>query len=150
MAERTVLLHRVLTAPAERVYRAFIDPAALARWLPPHGFTATVHEMDARVGGTCRISFTNFTTKNSHSFRLKFVELTPNTRIRYVDTFDDPSLPGEMPVDVSLREFNGGTELRVKQENIPAAIPLEMCYLGWQESLGMLAKLVEPTIPDGP
>lgn len=148
-AANTVHLHRVLRAPAERVYRAFLDPEALARWLPPHGFTAKVHAMEARAGGTYRMSFTNFGTGSSHSFHGKYVELTPHERIRYTDTFDDPALPGEMAVTVKLRSFEGGTELEIEQSGIPAAIPLEMCYVGWQESLSMLALLVEPSIPDG-
>ncbi|HET6681094.1 MAG TPA: SRPBCC family protein [Gemmatimonadaceae bacterium] len=145
----TVQLHRVLQAPPERVYRAFITPDAMARWLPPHGFTATVHEMDARVGGKHRMSFTNFGTGNSHSFGGTYVELTPNERIRYTDRFDDPNLPGEMQITVTLRAVEGGTEIAIEQAGIPDAIPVSMCYLGWQESLGMLAKLVEPDIPDG-
>ena len=149
-AANTVRLHRVLRAPAERVYRAFLDPDAFARWLPPNGFTATVHEMDARVGGAFRMSFTNFSTGNSHSFHGTYVELTPNERIRYTDVFDDPGLPGEMAVTVKLRAFEGGTEMEIEQSGIPAAIPVEMCYLGWQESLKMLARIVEPNIPDGP
>lgn len=148
-SDRTVRLHRVFTAPAERIYRAFTDADAYARWLPPHGFTAKVHEMDVRVGGGFRMSFTNFTTGNSHAFRGTYVELVPNERIRHTDTFDDPGMPGDMTVTVDLRAFEGGTELTISQTNIPPAIPVEMCYLGWQESLGMLAKLVEPNIPDG-
>ena len=143
----TVRLHRVLRAPAERVYRAFLDPDAMAKWLPPNGFTGKVHQMDARVGGGYRMSFTNFGTGQSHSFGGKYVELTPHTRIRYTDRFDDPNLPGEMSVVVALRPVAGGTELTVVQEGIPAVIPAEMCYLGWQESLTLLANLVEPTIP---
>jgi uncharacterized protein YndB with AHSA1/START domain len=145
----TVRLHRVLKASAERVYRAFIEPEAMAKWLPPHGFTGKVHEMDARVGGGYRMSFTNFGTGSSHSFRGKYVELTPHERLRYTDQFDDPNLPGEMQVTISLRKVLCGTELSIVQEGIPAAIPVEMCYLGWQESLAMLANLVEPEIPDG-
>jgi uncharacterized protein YndB with AHSA1/START domain len=147
-AANTVRLHRVLRAPAERVYRAFIDPAAMAKWLPPHGFTGKVHEMDARVGGGYRMSFTNFSTGKSHSFGGRFVELTPYERIRYTDRFDDPGLPGEMQVTVALRKVDFGTELGVVQEGVPAVIPLEACYLGWQESLVLLAQLVEPEIPD--
>ena len=145
----TVRLHRVLRAPAERVYRAFLDPDAMVKWLPPHGFTGTVHEMDARVGGGYRMSFTNFGSGTSHSFGGKYLELTPNERLRYSDRFDDPNLPGEMHVTVTLRKVIGGTDLDIVQEGIPAVIPVEMCYLGWQESLTMLAKLVEPEIPDG-
>lgn len=145
----TVKLHRVLQAPAERIYKAFLDPDAMAKWLPPHGFTGKVHEMDASVGGAHRMSFTNFTTGKSHSFGGTYVELTPHERIRYTDKFDDPNLPGEMQVTVSLRPVVCGTELYIVQENIPTAIPVEMCYLGWQESLSQLAHLVEPEIPDG-
>lgn len=145
----TVRFHRVLRAPAERVYRAFLDPDAKAKWMPPHGFTGNVHEMDARVGGRYRMSFTNFGTGKSHSFGGTYVELTPHERIRYTDKFDDPNLPGEMNVTVTLRQVSCGTELEIVQEGIPAVIPTEMCYLGWQESLTMLAQLVEPEIPDG-
>jgi uncharacterized protein YndB with AHSA1/START domain len=145
----TVRFHRVLRAPAERVYRAFLDPEAMVKWLPPHGFTGKVHEMDARVGGGHRMSFTNFTTGKGHSFGGTYVELTPHERIRYTDKFDDPNLPGEMNVTVTLRQVSCGTELEIVQEGIPAVIPTEMCYLGWQESLTMLAQLVEPEIPDG-
>ena len=145
----TVRLHRVLTAPPERVYRAFLDPAALARWLPPHGFTATVHELDARVGGKHRVSFTNFSTGSSHSFGGTYTELTPPERIRYTDKFDDANMPGEMAVTVTFRKVSCGTELEIEQSGIPAVIPVEMCYLGWQESLGMLARVVEPDISDG-
>lgn len=148
-ATNTIRLHRVLRAPAERVYRAFIDPAAMVKWLPPHGFTGKVHEIDARVGGGYRMSFTNFTTGSSHSFGGKYVELTPHERIRYTDKFDDPNLPGEMKVTILLRKVSCGTDLDITQEGVPAAIPAEMCYLGWQESLQMLAHLVEPEIPDG-
>ncbi|WP_334179577.1 SRPBCC family protein [Pseudoxanthomonas sp.] len=145
----TVRLHRVLRAPPERVYRAFLDPGALVKWLPPHGFTGTMHEMDARVGGGYRMSFTNLGTGSSHSFTVKYVELVPNERIRHTDTFDAPGLPGEMQVTVTLKKSIVGTELNVVQEGIPAAIPVDFCYLGWQESLELLAKLVEPEIPDG-
>lgn len=144
----TVRLHRVLRAPAERIYRAFLDADAMAKWLPPHGFTATVHEMDARVGGGFKMSFTNFTSGKGHSFHGRYVELTPHTCIRYVDQFDDPNLPGEMPVTVSLRAVSCGTEVNIVQEGLPAVIPVEMCYMGWQESLLQLAQLVEPEIPD--
>lgn len=145
----TVRLHRVLRAPAERVYKAFLDPDAMAKWLPPHGFTGKVHQMDARVGGGYRMSFTNFSTGKSHSFGGTYTELTPNERLRYTDRFDDPNLPGEMNVTITLRKVLCGTELTIVQEGIPAVIPAEMCYLGWQESLTMLAHLVEPEIPDG-
>src|SRR5690606_20449494 len=127
--------HRVLRAPADRVYRAFLDPDALVKWLPPHGFTAKVHEMDARVGGRHRMSFTNFTTGTSHSFGGRYLELTPGERIRYTDRFDDPNLPGEMEITVTLRKVEGGTELEIVQGPLPEMIPLESCYLGWQESL---------------
>jgi uncharacterized protein YndB with AHSA1/START domain len=145
----TVRLHRVLRAPAERVYRAFLDPAAMVKWLPPHGFTGTVHSMDARVGGGYRMSFTNFGSGKSHSFGGTYVELTPHERLRYTDKFDDPNLPGEMQVTVTLRKVMCGTELSIIQEGIPAAIPAEMCYLGWQESLNQFAALIEAEIPDG-
>jgi uncharacterized protein YndB with AHSA1/START domain len=144
----TVTLHRVLRAKPDRVYRAFLDPEAKAKWLPPHGFTGKVHEMDAKVGGGYRMSFTNFSTGRSHSFRGKYVELRPGELLRYTDTFDDPGLPGEMQVTVTLRAVSVGTELRIVQEGIPDVIPVEACYLGWQESLELLGKLVEPEIPD--
>ena len=144
-----VRLHRVLRAPPERVYRAFLDPDAIVKWLPPHGYTAKVHHMDARVGGSHRMSFTNFSTGNSHAFGGRYVELTPHERIRYTDQFDDPAMPGEMLVTISLAAVACGTELTITQEGIPPAIPLEYCYLGWQESLSLLAHLVEPEIPDG-
>jgi len=145
----TVRLHRVLRAPPQRVYRAFLDPDAMARWLPPFGFIGKVHELDARVGGRHRMSFTNFGTGKSHSFGGEFLELVPNERIRYTDRFDDAGLTGEMRVTVSLRAVVCGTDLAIVQEGIPAAIPVEMCYLGWQESLTMLAHLAEPEIQDG-
>lgn len=145
----TVRLHRVLRAPADRVYRAFLDPDALARWSPPHGFTGKVHTMDARVGGGYSMSFTNFGTGKSHSFKVTFLELVPNERIRAVDVFDDANLPGEMQVTTTLRKVVCGTEIEIVQTGIPDMIPVEMCYLGWQESLTMLASLVEPEIPDG-
>jgi len=148
-ATNTIRLHRVLRAPPDRVYRAFIDPAAMVKWLPPHGFTGKVHELDARVGGGYRMSFTNFTTGSSHSFGGKYVELTPHERIRYTDKFDDPNLPGEMKVSIILRKVSCGTDLDITQEGVPAVIPAEMCYLGWQESLELLRHLVEPEIPDG-
>ncbi|MDH4108188.1 MAG: SRPBCC family protein [Gammaproteobacteria bacterium] len=151
MADKTssVRLHRVLRAPPERIYRAFLDPDAMARWLPPHGFTGKVHAIDARVGGSYRMSFTNFATGHTHAFGGTYQELVPHTRIRYNDRFDDPGLPGEMRVTVTLKAVSCGTELDVVQDGIPAVIPPEMCYLGWQESLGQLANLVEPEIPDG-
>jgi len=145
----TIRLHRVLRAPAERVYRAFLDPEAMAKWLPPHGFIGKVHESDVRVGGGYRMSFTNFGTGTRHAFGGTYVELTPHTRIRYTDKFEDPNLPGEMRVTVTLREVSCGTELEVVQEGVPAVIPREQCYLGWQESLAQLAELVDPQIPDG-
>jgi uncharacterized protein YndB with AHSA1/START domain len=145
----TVRLHRVLRAPADRVYRAFLDPDAMVKWLPPHGFTGKVHSMDARVGGGYRMSFTNFSTGNSHFFGAKYVELTPGERIRHTDKFEDPNMPDEMQVTITLRKVMCGTELEIVQEGIPAAIPVEFCYLGWQESLTLLAQVVEPEIPDG-
>ncbi|MBX7105227.1 MAG: SRPBCC family protein [Gemmataceae bacterium] len=148
-SDRTVRLHRVLRAPAERVYRAFLDPDAMCKWLPPHGFTGKVHEMDARVGGGYRMSFTNFGTGKSHSFGGRYVELTPGERIRYTDQFENPDMPGQMQVTITLRKVLCGTEISITQEGIPAAIPLEFCYLGWQESLALLAHVVEPEIPDG-
>lgn len=150
MPGNTIRLHRVLKAPPERVYRALIDPDAMARWLPPHGFLGRVHELDARVGGRYRMSFTNFGTGTTHSFGGVFSELTPNVRVRYTDRFDDPNLPGEMAVTYSLRAVSCGTELTIEQVGVPDVIPPEMCYLGWQESLAQLADLVEPQIPDGP
>jgi uncharacterized protein YndB with AHSA1/START domain len=137
----------VLRAPADRVYRAFLDPDAMTKWLPPHGFVGKVHEMNARVGGGYRMSFTNFGTGKTHSFGGTYVELTPHERISYTDRFDDPNLPGEMQVTIQLRKVLCGTELDVVQEDLPAAIPVEFCYLGWQESLALLAHLVEPEIP---
>ena len=144
----TIKLHRVLKAPAERVYRAFLDAAAMSKWLPPNGFTCQVHHLDPKVGGTYKMSFTNFTTGNSHSFGGKYLELTPNELLRYSDRFDDPNLPGEMMTTVTLKKVSVGTELHIVQEGVPAAIPAEACSLGWQESLILLAKLVEPEIPD--
>jgi uncharacterized protein YndB with AHSA1/START domain len=143
----TVRLHRVMRAPPEVVYKAFVDADALARWLPPYGFTAKVHQMDAKVGGTFRMSFTNFRTGNGHSFGGSYLELIPGQRLRYTDKFDDPNLPGEIVVTVDLKKVSCGTEINVVQEGIPDVIPLEMCYLGWQESLKQLATLVEPDIP---
>ncbi len=148
MPENSVHLHRVLRAKPEHVYRAFLDPDAMARWLPPNGFTGRVHSLDAREGGHYSMSFTNFSSGNSHSFGGTFHELVPNEKIRYTDRFDDPNLPGEMQTTVRLREVSCGTELDIVQEGIPAMIPLELCYLGWQESLAQLALLVEPEIPD--
>jgi len=148
MSTNAVRLHRVLRATAERVYRAFLDADAMAKWLPPHGFTGKVHHIDAKVGGTYKMSFTNFSTGHSHSFGGKYLELAPNERIRHTDKFDDPNLPGEMQTTVSLRKVPPfGTELDIVQEGIPDAIPLEACYLGWQESLTLLAQLVEAEIP---
>ena len=146
--DNTVRLHRVLRAPAKHVYRAFIESGARCKWLPPYGFFAEVQENDIRIGGSYRMSFTSFRSGQTHSFGGTYVELTPHTRIRYSDKFDDPNLPGEMQVTVTLREVMCGTELTVVQENIPPQIPAEMCYLGWQESLAQLATLVEPVIPE--
>jgi uncharacterized protein YndB with AHSA1/START domain len=148
MPTGTVRLHRVLTASPERVYRAFLEPDAMAKWLPPYGFTCQVHHMEARVGGTFRMSFRNFGTGNGHSFGGAYLELVPYEKIRYTDRFDDPNLPGQMIATVTLRAVACGTELTDVQEGIPEVIPVEMCYLGWQESLAQLAKLVEPVIPD--
>jgi uncharacterized protein YndB with AHSA1/START domain len=146
MATGTVRLHRVLRAPPERVYRAFVNADAMAKWLPPNGFTGRVHHMDAKVGGTFRMSFENFTTQRSHAFGGEYLELVPNERISYTDKFDDPNLPGVMKTTVSLKPVAVGTELSVVQEGIPEVIPVEACYLGWQESLVLLAKLVEAEI----
>ena len=145
----TVTLHRVFKAPPERLYRAFLDPDAMVKWLPPHGFTGKVHHMDARVGGSHKMSFTNFGTGSSHSFGGTYLELVPGEVIRYNDQFDDPNLPGQMHVTVRLKAVMCGTELSIVQEGIPDAIPVEFCYLGWQESLTLLAHVVEPEIPDG-
>ena len=147
MPTNTVRFHRVLRAPAERIYRAFLNADALAKWLPPNGFTGKVHHLDAKVGGTYKMSFTNFTTGNSHSFGGEYLELLPNERIRHTDKFDDPNLPGTMQVTVSFRKVSCGTELNIVQEGIPEVIPPEACYLGWQESLALLAELVEAEIP---
>jgi len=147
MPTGTVRLHRVLRAKPERVYRAFLDADGMAKWLPPHGFTCKVHHMDAKVGGTYKMSFTNFSTGSGHAFGGTYLELAPHERIRYTDAFDDPKLPGEMMTTVALKAVACGTELQVVQEGIPEVIPTEMCYLGWQESLEQLAKLVEPEIP---
>src|SRR5919106_2892850 len=143
-----IKLHRVVKAPAERVYRALIDPSAIAKWLPPNGFTCQVHHLEATVGGTYKMSFTNFSTGNSHSFGGEYLELKPNERIRNTDRFDDPNLPGEMITTVDFKQVSVGTELNIVQEGVPAAIPAEACYLGWQESLKLLAQLVEAEIPD--
>jgi len=148
MSTNTVKLHRVLRAPPERVYRAFLEPEALAKWLPPYGFTCRVHHMEAQVGGTFKMSFTNFGTGNGHSFGGEYLELVPASKICYTDKFDDANLPGTMKTTVTLKPVACGTELHIVQEGIPAAIPVEMCYLGWQESLAQLAILVEPNIPD--
>lgn len=147
MTTNSVRLHRIIRAPAKRVYRAFLDADALAKWMPPHGFTARVHHIDAQVGGTYRMSFTNFSTGQTTAFGGKYLELVPNERIRNTDLFDDPNLPGEMVTTVSMREVSCGTELEIVQEGIPAAFPLEGCYLGWQESLTLLAQMVEAEIP---
>lgn len=147
MPTGTVHLHRVLRAPPERVYRAFLDAAALSKWLPPHGFTCQVHAMDATVGGTFRLSFTNFATGHSHSFGGEYLELESAKRIVYTDRFDEPNLPGELTVSVTLEAVSCGTDLKVVQQGIPEAIPVEMCTLGWQDSLAQLAALVEPAIP---
>ena len=143
----TIRLHRVIKTTPEKVYRAFLDPAAQTKWLPPHGFTCTVHQMDARVGGSFRMSFTNFSTGHSHAFGGTYVELVPNERLRYTDRFDDPNLPGEILVTVTLRGNPFGMEVHIVQEGVPDVIPPEACYLGWQESLQLLAQLVEPNIP---
>ena len=149
MANNTVRLHRVLRAPPQRVYKAFLDPHAKARWLPPYGFLGQMHEDNPTVGGTYRMSFINFGTGSSHSFHGKYVELVPGERIRYTDQFDDPGMPEEMNVTVELRAVACGTEIHITQDNLPPQIPVEFCYLGWQESLAQLAHLVEPEIPDG-
>ncbi len=147
MPTGTVRLHRVLRAKPEKIYRAFVTPDAIAKWIPPYGFTCTVQHMDVKTGGTFRMSFTNFTTGNSHSFGGKYLELVPGEKLRYTDVFDDPNLPGEMQTTITLKAVLCGAEISVVQEGIPEAIPTEMCYLGWQESLEQLAKLVEPEIP---
>lgn len=147
-AKNTVQLHRVLAAKPEKIYRAFLEPEALARWMPPNGFTGMVHHLEAKVGGTFKMSFTNFTTSTSMSFGGKYLELVPNERLRYTDAFDDPNLPGEMDVTVTLKQVSVGTEITIVQAGLPDVIPLEACYLGWQESLLNLARLVEPEIPN--
>jgi uncharacterized protein YndB with AHSA1/START domain len=146
----TIRLHRVLRATPERVYRAFLDPDAMVKWLPPNGFTGTVHHLDARVGGSHRMSFTNFTTGKSHAFGGEYLELVPHERLRYTDQFDDPTLPGTMQVTITLTQVSCGTEVHITQEGVPDLIPAEACYLGWQESLTLLAQLVEAEIPDAP
>ena len=148
MTTNTIKLHRVLRSTPEKIYRAFLEPAAMAKWLPPYGFTCIVHHMEAKVGGTYRMSFTNFGSGKGHSFGGTYTELVPNERIRYTDKFDDPNFPGEMSATITLRPVMCGTELNVTQEGVPAAIPTEMCYFGWQESLEQLARLVEPEIPE--
>lgn len=148
MPANTVTLHRVLKTTPEKIYRAFTEPAALSFWIPPYGFLAVVHDMDVRVGGGYKMSFINFSTGNGHSFGGKYLELKPNEFIKHTDVFDDPNLPGEMIVSISLAKVSCGTEIRITQEGIPSVIPPEMCYLGWQESLEKLTKLVEPEIPD--
>lgn len=147
MPTGTVRLHRVLRAPVDRVYRAFLDPDAVARWLPPYGFTCKVHELDVKVGGRFKMSFTNFSSGSSHSFGGTYLEVVPNEKLRYTDVFDDPSLPGEMITTITLEPVSCGTDFTAVQEGIPEVIPPEMCYLGWQESLEMLARVVEPEIP---
>lgn len=147
-AANTARFHRVLAAKPEKVYRAFLDADAMAKWLPPYGFTAKVHHMDAKVGGTFKMSFANFTTGKAHAFGGDYLELVPNERIVYTDKFNDPNLPGEMRVTVTLKDVSVGTEIHIEQAGIPAAIPVEACYLGWQQSLAQLAKVVEPDIPN--
>lgn len=148
MSTGTVKLHRILTAPPEKIYRAFLDADAIAKWLPPHGFTCKVNHLDAKIGGTYKMSFTNFSTGSSHSFAGKYLELVPNERIRHTNMFEDTNLPGEMITTISLKKVFCGTELNIVQEGIPDMIPTEACYLGWQESLTLLAQLVQPDIPD--
>lgn len=148
MSTGTVTLHRVIAAPAECVYRAFLDADAMCKWLPPHGFTGRVHHLDAKVGGSYKMSFTNFSTGHAHSFGGKYLELVPNQRIVHTDRFDDPNLPGEMRTTISLKPVSCGTELHIVQEGIPEVIPTEACYLGWQESLTLLGQLVQAQIPD--
>jgi len=148
MTTGTVRLHRVIRTKPEKVYRAFLDADAMAKWIPPYGFTCKIQHLDARVGGTFKMSFENFSTGHGHSFGGEYLELVPNERIRYTDTFDDPNLPGEIQVTVTLKAVSCGTELHIVQEGLPEVIPVEMCYLGWQESLAQLANLVEPDIQD--
>lgn len=147
MSTHTIRLHRVLKSTPDKIYRAFLDPDAMVKWLPPHGFTGKVHHLEAKVGGTFRMSFTNFGSGNGHSFGGEYLELVPNARIRHTDKFDDPNLPGEMQVTITLTAVSCGTEVTIVQEGVPAVIPAEACYLGWQESLVLLAQLVEPVIP---
>ncbi len=147
MSTHTIRLHRVLRSPPEKVYRAFLEPAALCRWMPPYGFTAAIEHLDARVGGSFRMSFTHFASGNSHAFGGNYLELVPNEKLRYTDKFDDPNLPGVIEVTVTLTKVSCGTDLAIVQAGVPAVIPAEMCYLGWQESLDQLARLVEPEIP---
>lgn len=146
--DNTVRLHRVFAAPPERVYKAFLDPAALCKWMPPNGFTCTVHELDAKVGGKYRMSFTNFSTGNSHGFGGKYLELAPNQKIVHTDAFEDANLPGEMITTITLKKVSCGTEVNITQENLPDGIPVESCYLGWQDSLYLLGLVVTPEIPD--
>ena len=148
MSTHTIRLHRVVRSTPEKVYRAFLDADAMSKWLPPHGFTGKVHQIDPKVGGSYKMSFTNFTTGKSHSFGGNYLELVPHERLRYSDKFDDPNLPGEIQVTVSLKKVSCGTEVNIVQEGVPAVIPAEACYLGWQESLNQLAMLVEPDIPN--
>ena len=148
MSTHTIRLHRIIRATPEKLYRAFLEADALTKWMPPFGFTAKVHHLDAKVGGTFRLSFTNFGTGTGHSFGGTYLELVPPERLRYTDTFDDPNLPGELRVTVTLTKVLGGTEVKIEQAGVPAVIPAEMCYLGWQESLTQLAQLVEPEIPN--
>ena len=148
MVDNFVSLHRVVTAPPEKVFRAFTEANAMASWIPPYGFLREVHSMEVKIGGSFKMSFINFTTGNGHSFGGKYIDIKPNEFLKYTDTFDDPNLPGEMTTSVWLKEVSCGTEIKILQENIPAMIPTEMCYLGWQESLEKLKKLVEPNIPD--
>jgi len=148
MPTHTVRLHRVVRSTPEKIYRAFLEADAMSKWLPPHGFTCKVHHLDAKVGGSFKMSFTNFTTGQGHSFGGSYLELVPPTRIRYTDKFDDPNLPGEITVTVTLKPVSCGTELNIEQAGLPAVIPPEMCYLGWQDSLNQLAQLVEPEIPN--
>jgi uncharacterized protein YndB with AHSA1/START domain len=150
MSTNSVTLHRVLKTSPEKLYRAFTEPNAMAAWLPPYGYLCIVHSLDAKVGGSYKMTFINFTTGNGHSFGGKFLELKPNEFLKYTDKFDDPNLPGEMITSVSMKKVMGGTDLKVTQEGIPSAIPAEMCYLGWQDSLDKLQRLVEPEIPDAP
>jgi uncharacterized protein YndB with AHSA1/START domain len=148
MPPNTIRLHRVLRTPPERIYRAFLDPDAMVKWLPPNGFTGKVHQLEAKVGGSYKMSFTNFSTGKSHSFGGKYLDLVPNERIRHTDAFDDPNLPGEMQTTISLKKVSCGTEVSIVQEGVPEVIPPEACYLGWQESLTLLAQLVEAEIPE--